>query len=90
MHQTAKSPNETTVPFLPFSSSLFILYSHVERAHRGYSRIFAFVSAVPACGVTYSRVQNESVQGGLQVVFAARLRLLWARFGLSLLQLPAD
>lgn len=69
------------------------MHKHTH-AHRksGYLYILAFVylSAVPACGVTYSRVQNESELGELEAVFSLQLRLVWLCSALLLLQLPAD
>lgn len=58
----------------------------------GYLCILAFVylSVLPACGVTYSRVQNESKPGELEAVLSVQLRLVWLCSALLLLQLPAD
>lgn len=83
----------------PFSLSLSFIHcpAHMHKhthAHRksGYLYILAFVylSAVPACGVTYSRVQNESELEELEAVFSLQLRLVWLCSALLLLQLPAD
>lgn len=83
----------------PFSLSLSFIHcpAHMHKhthTHRksGYLYILAFVylSAVPACGVTYSRVQNESELGELEAVFSLQLRLVWLCSALLLLQLPAD
>lgn len=53
--------------FLHFCTDHAYAYAHTHTHNdSGYLCIFAFVyiSVVPACGVTYSWVQNESERGG--------------------------